>query len=61
MPRTEGSTGQTVEEVRNIHVDAPESFHRRLKVQSATKGMKLKDYVLLALKAQLEKDEKAAR
>ncbi len=49
------------EAVRNIHVGAPESFHRRLKVVCASQGVKLREYVLLALHEKLARDEKAAR
>mgnify|MGYP001562903311 CR=1 FL=1 len=47
--------------VRNIHVGAPADFHQRLKVVCAKKGVKLKNYVLGALTAAVERDEKALR
>ncbi len=40
---------------------APESFHRRLKVACAKRGVKLKEYVLAALQEKVERDEKAGR
>lgn len=60
MARTVGSTDPS-ETIRNIHVGAPENFHRRLKVVCAKQGVKLKEYVLAALMEKVERDEKAAR
>lgn len=60
MPRTVGSTDPSGA-IRNIHVGAPEEFHRRLKVVCAEQGVKLKEYVLAALKEKLERDEKGRR
>lgn len=41
--------------VRNLHIEVPDDFHRKLKVICAQTGTKLKDFALDALR------EKVAR
>lgn len=63
MVKTDGSVGQSApkEPVRNLHVEVPESFHRRIKMLCAMQGGTLKDYALEALKEKVARDEKAIK
>ena len=44
-----------------IHYEIPEDLHRRAKAAAAMEGCTLKDFVVEALEAAVEKDEKKRR
>ena len=45
--------------VKNLHIEVDDDFHKRLKLICVMKGVTLKDYALSALRAQVEDDEGA--
>lgn len=44
-----------------IHYEVPDDLHRRAKAAAAMEGQTLKDFVIEALEAAVEKDEKRRR
>jgi predicted HicB family RNase H-like nuclease len=60
MAKTEGS-GSQKEPVKNLHVEVPESFHRRVKMLCVMQGSTLKDYALSALEEKVARDEEEMR
>jgi hypothetical protein len=49
------------ESVKNLHVEVPESFHRRVKMLCVLQGSTLKDYALSALEEKVARDEQEMR
>ena len=58
MPKTEG---ETPEPGKNIHIEVPESFHKRIKMLCVVKGCTLKSYLLAALKDKVDHDDREMR
>jgi predicted HicB family RNase H-like nuclease len=50
-----------VERVAVLNVRIPDDLHHRCKVQAVIAGISLKDYVIAALAAAVEADEKASK
>ena len=46
------------EKIKSVTVRMPESVHRELKIKVASEGMKLQDYLLNMIKADLAKGGK---
>lgn len=46
------------EKIKSVTVRMPESVHRELKIKVASEGMKLQDYLLSMIKADLAKGGK---
>lgn len=46
---------------KNLHVEMPVEFHKRLKVLVAIRGGTLKDYALAAIREQVARDEAGMR
>jgi len=44
--------------VKNLHVEVPEEFHRKVKMLCVMQGLTLKDYALTALREKVLRDEK---
>ncbi|MBW1832882.1 MAG: hypothetical protein JRJ10_14510 [Deltaproteobacteria bacterium] len=42
---------------KNLHMEVPEAFHRRVKMLCAMQGCTLKDYVVTALEEKVKRDE----
>jgi predicted HicB family RNase H-like nuclease len=57
MARSESSNGASRKSIRNIHIEVPEPFHRRLKVLCALKGVSLKTYAQTAIEEQVKRDD----
>lgn len=57
MARTGTSNGDPTEPKRNIHIEVVESFHRRLKVLCAVKGVSLKSYAQAAIEERVKRDD----
>jgi len=47
----------TKKPVKNLHVEVPEDFHRKVKMLCVMQGMTLKDYALTALREKVTRDE----
>lgn len=45
------------EGLRNLHVEVPEPFHRKVKMLCAMQGITLKDYAVTALEEKVARDE----
>lgn len=63
MAKADASAGRAngaKEAVRNLHVEVPDSFHRRVKMLCAMQGTSLKDFALEALQEKVVRDEKKA-
>lgn len=43
--------------VKNLHVEVPEDFHRKVKMLCVMQGLTLKDYALTALREKVTRDE----
>jgi hypothetical protein len=43
--------------VKNLHVEVPEAFHKKIRMLCVMQGVTLKDYSLEALKEKVERDE----
>lgn len=43
--------------LRNLHVEVPEPFHRKVKMLCAMQGCTLKDYAVTALEEKVARDE----
>lgn len=46
------------EAIRNLHIEVPESFHRRIKMLCAMNGRTLKEYAFRALQEKVSRDSK---
>ena len=60
MKETDGSQPPK-EDVKNLHVVVPVSFHRRVKMLCAMQSLTLKNYTLMALEEKVARDEEAIR
>ena len=58
MPNTEA---KTKEPSKNLHIDVPESFHKKIKMLCVVKGCTLKSYLLAALKDKVAQDDREMR
>jgi predicted HicB family RNase H-like nuclease len=47
----------TKKTVKNLHVEVPEEFHRKVKMLTVMQGITLKDYALTALREKVARDE----
>lgn len=47
----------TKKAVKNLHVEVPEDFHRKVKMLCVMQGLTLKDYALTALREKVTRDE----
>ena len=56
-----GGNGKPPEVVKNLHIEVPESFHRRIKMLCVMKGKTLKEYAYEALKEKVARDDKGLR
>ena len=48
-------------EVRNLHIEVPEEFHRRIKMLCVMKGKTLKAYAFEALQEKVARDDEGLR
>ena len=49
------------EPLKNLHIEVPESFHRRIKMLCVMKSKTLKEYAFEALQEKVAKDDKEMR
>jgi hypothetical protein len=61
MAKTDGPKDENKEPVKNLHIDVPESFHRRVKMMCVMRGKTLRAYAYEAMQEKVARDEEALR